>query len=121
MEVAGMVDLQKFVGEALHATRYIWGAAKVHASIGKKVTSVLFVLTLFVEPASAQAVHVEDIRVQLFYERSGKLSEDFTKVKDVSFWNTTIGEGTAKEPANSFLVSIVLRGKPTSFVDSESI
>jgi hypothetical protein len=87
----------------------------------KEVVFALFALTLLVEPASAQAVHVEDIHVQLFYERSGVLSEDFTKVKDPSFWNTIIGEGIAKEPANSLLVSVVLRGKPASSVQSESV
>jgi hypothetical protein len=97
------------------------GKAKTHALIIKKGACALFAFTLPVEPASAQAVNVEDIRVQLFYERSGTLSEDFTKVKDVSFWNTIIGEGIAKEPANSFLVSVVLRGKPASFVESERV
>jgi hypothetical protein len=87
----------------------------------KDVVFGFFTLALLVGPVHAQAVHVEDIRVQLFYERSGVLSEDFAKTKDASFWNTIIGEGSAKEPANSFLVSVVLRGKADSIVHSESV
>jgi hypothetical protein len=87
----------------------------------KDVLFGFFTLALLVGPVHAQAVHVEEIRVQLFYEHSGALSEDFAKTKDASFWNTIIGEGSAKEPANSFLVSVVLRGKPNSFVQSESV
>jgi hypothetical protein len=71
--------------------------------------------------ANAQTAQIEDIRVQLFYERSGTLSEDLTKLKKLSLWNTVIGEGDAKEPANSFLVSVDIRGKPDSFVKQESI
>jgi hypothetical protein len=71
--------------------------------------------------ANAQTAQIEDIRVQLFYERSGTLSEDLTKLKKVSLWNTIIGEGDAKEPANSFLVSVEVRGKPESFNKGESI
>jgi hypothetical protein len=97
------------------------GAKAKDGSIIKNVTFVLFALAFLAERAKAQPVIVEDIRVQLFYESTGKLSADLAKVKDVSFWNTIIGEGFAKEPANSFLVSVVLRGKPASFVNSERV
>ncbi len=70
-------------------------------------------------PATAQALKIEDIRVQLFYERSGTLSPDLTKQKDLSLHNTMLGEGAAKEPANSFLVAVVISGQPSSFDKSK--
>lgn len=51
----------------------------------------------------------------------GTFSEDVTKTKDFHYWNTLIGEGDAKEPANSFLVTIFLRGKPESFDAKEFV
>jgi hypothetical protein len=65
--------------------------------------------------ATAQNATVEDIHVQLFYEYSGALSDDLTKRKSLSLWNTMIGEGASKEPANSFLVSVEVKGAPESF------
>ena len=65
--------------------------------------------------AAAQTAAIEDIRVQLFYEYSGTLSDDLTKRKDLVLRNTMIGEGGAKEPANSFLVSVVVKGQSEAF------
>ena len=65
--------------------------------------------------AAAQDATVEDIRVQLFYEHSGTLSDDLTKRKDFKLLNTMAGEGSSKEPANSFLVSVVIKGAADSF------
>ncbi len=42
--------------------------------------------------AAAQAVQVENIRVQLFYENSGQLSDDLTKKKNLALWNTISGK-----------------------------
>jgi hypothetical protein len=67
------------------------------------------------QDAHAQAATVDDIRVQLFYEHSGKLSDDLTKRKDLALFNTMIGEGESKEPANSFLVAVVVKGQPETF------
>jgi hypothetical protein len=75
------------------------------------------VLTLAAHVAAAQEATVEDIRVHLFYERSGKLSDDLTRRQDIALWNIPIGEGEAEGPANSFLVAAVVRGKPKSFFD----
>lgn len=72
-------------------------------------------VTLAAHGAAAQTVTVEDIRVHLFYERSGKLSEDLTKRQDLTLLNTTIGGGDVEEPADSFLVAAVLHGKPKGF------
>ena len=60
---------------------------------------------------SAPAPSVGKIRMQLFYEDSGRLSEDIAPPAEFSGWNTVIGEGSAKEPANDLLVTVeVLTG-----------
>jgi hypothetical protein len=53
---------------------------------------------------------VTDIKAQLLYERSGKLSVDLTGTPDFAIWNTVIGEGSAEEPADDVLVSAVISG-----------
>ena len=65
--------------------------------------------------AAAQTATIEDIRVQLFYEYDGTLSDDLTKRKDLALSNTMTGEGNAKQPANSFLVAVSVRGQPDTF------
>lgn len=65
--------------------------------------------------ALAQSATVESIGVQLFYEYSGTLSDDLAKRKELSLWNTMIGEGDAKQPANSFLVTVTVKGAPETF------
>jgi hypothetical protein len=71
--------------------------------------------------AETQTVHLDDIKVQLFYEDSGLLSDDLTKKKDMALWNTIIGEGSSGGPAKSFLASIVLRSEPNSFLKQEVV
>jgi hypothetical protein len=97
------------------------GRSHMIAFLNRALIFALAAPCLLIGIASAQTAEIEDIRVQLFYERSGTLSEDLTKLKKVSLWNTIIGEGDAKEPANSFLVSVEIRGKPESFSKRESI
>jgi hypothetical protein len=65
--------------------------------------------------ALAQNATIESISVQLFYEYNGTLSDDLTKRKELGLWNTMIGEGDAKQPANSFLVTVTVRGAPETF------
>ena len=57
----------------------------------------------------------------MFYEDKGTLSFDLTKKPDTALWNTMIGEGGAGGIANSFLVSVVLRSKPESFVENGNV
>jgi hypothetical protein len=65
--------------------------------------------------APAQNATVESISVQLFYEYDGTLSDDLAKRKDLSLRNVMIGEGDAKQPANSFLVAVTVKGAPEAF------
>jgi hypothetical protein len=89
-----------------------------------KTTKAWMVLAAIVclasEARAAEAVQIEDIRVQLFYEDSGQLSKDLTK-KELALWNTIIGEGDSGGPARSFLASIVLRAKPNASVKGEAV
>lgn len=66
-------------------------------------------------PAAADNATIEGIRVQLFYEYDGTLSDDLARRKDVALSNVMIGEGDARQPANSFLVSVGVRGEPDTF------
>jgi len=54
-------------------------------------------------------IRLRAVAAQLYYERSGTLSEDLI-ARDPPFtgWNTVIGEGDASEPSEYLLVSAVL-------------
>src|SRR6266481_247918 len=93
----------------------------MRAACGKTLAVAAMVCFASLSVAAAQTVHIEDIRVQLFYENTGLLSDDFTKKKNLDLWNTTIGEGGSGGPARSFLASIVLRSKPNSFLKQEVV
>jgi len=61
-------------------------------------------------PATTPRATIESIRVQLYYEGSGTLSGNIAPPATFSGWNTVIGEGDAKEPAQEVLVSVRLKG-----------
>lgn len=55
--------------------------------------------------SDGDGVSIGGLRAHLFYERSGVLSEDLiSRDPQFSGWNTVIGEGDAKEPAENLLV-----------------
>jgi hypothetical protein len=62
--------------------------------------------------ASAQ-VAPADIRIQLFLERSGKLSDNLVGAGK-ALHNTVIGEGAAGEPAEAVLVTLGFTGPKNS-------
>jgi hypothetical protein len=59
---------------------------------------------------SADAAQVEAIRVRLFRERSGTFSHDVIETGE-GFWNVIINE----DPSDSFLITVVVRGKPDTY------
>src|SRR4051794_12022224 len=66
---------------------------------------------------SQPVVKLSDIRMQLFYEASGRLSPDLTQAEGgFAGWNVIIGEGDAEEPANDLLVVAELRSADEEFV-----
>jgi hypothetical protein len=68
--------------------------------------------------ASAQ-VAADDIRMQLFLERSGRLSENIVGSRK-NFTNTISGGGDAGEPAEAVLVTLVFTG-PKNTKSSDKI
>lgn len=56
-----------------------------------------------------QAAEIERIRLHLFYEETGRLSEDISPPREYIGWNTIIGEGEAEEIANDLLVAVEVR------------
>jgi len=66
-------------------------------------------------------VEIEDISMRLFYESSGELSEDITAIDDFAGWNTVIGEGSAREPADNMLVTVVLKTTRHDYIDDQPL
>lgn len=54
-------------------------------------------------------VSIGDLKVRLWYEATGRLSEDVS-APDFPLWNSIIGEGGAEEPANDVLVTVEVVG-----------
>jgi hypothetical protein len=64
--------------------------------------------------ALAQAVapvpaELGDIRMHLFYEETGRLSDDISPPRTFAAWNTVIGGGEAEEQANDLLIVTEIR------------
>lgn len=63
------------------------------------------------EPAvNTVPVVLQDMKVQMFLERSGTLSENLVGTKK-KLHNTVLGEGDAGEPADALLVTLVFQGQ----------
>lgn len=77
---------------------------------------LILVSASLLSPAIAQtalpAPQVEQIKVQLYYSLTGRLSVDIANDPDFMGWNTIIGEGGAEEPADDMLVSVRVTGDP---------
>ena len=71
---------------------------------------VPFLAALLAAPSASTTPSVGAIRMQLFYEETGRLSRDIAPPADFTGWNTIIGEGSAEEAANDLLVLIEVRG-----------
>lgn len=59
-------------------------------------------------------IWIDHIEMRLLYAYSGTLSEDISKPFEFSAWNTVIGEGEAKEPADDVLVTVHMGSMPTA-------
>lgn len=57
------------------------------------------------------APKITAIRAQLFYDATGRLSEDILSQKDLALWNTIIGEGSAGAASTSTFVTIEISGR----------
>ena len=69
-----------------------------------------FAAGLAASAVSAEGVEarIEAVGVQLVYQTSGTLSQDIAPPARFTAWNTVIGEGDAREPANDIVVSVRL-------------
>lgn len=47
--------------------------------------------------------------VRLWYESTGRLSDNIAPPRDFTLWNVIIGEGSAEEPANDALFTVEVR------------
>ena len=61
--------------------------------------------------AAAEAPKIAAIRAQLYYEGTGKFSDDVLASGENTLWNTIIGEGGAGAPSNFTLVTVEVTGK----------
>ena len=69
-----------------------------------------------VAPAQSPQPAVADIKAYLIYESSGTLSDNIAPPVKFHGWNTLIGEGDARQPANDVLVMAVVSGPRGSLV-----
>jgi hypothetical protein len=60
---------------------------------------------------AAEAPKIAAIRAQLYFEGSGKFSDDILVSGENTLWNTIIGEGGAGAPSNFTLVTVEVAGK----------
>jgi hypothetical protein len=56
--------------------------------------------------AQVIAVHLDKPQVRLWYQESGRLSDDISPPRPFILWNTIIGEGDAEEHADDALFTI---------------
>jgi len=61
------------------------------------------------QAAAPPAAELGEIRMHLFYEETGRLSDDVSPPRQFSAWNTAIGGGEAEEPANDLLIVTEIR------------
>jgi len=72
---------------------------------------------LLAAPSAPPDASVGAIRMQLFYEDSGRLSKDIAPPAEFTGWNIVIGEGSAEEAANDLLVLVEVRVPPGRALD----
>lgn len=58
--------------------------------------------------ADAQGAYISNPSVRLWYEETGRLSDDIAPPREFNLWNTIIGEGDAEEHANDALFTVEL-------------
>jgi hypothetical protein len=57
------------------------------------------------------APKITAVKAQLFYDGKGTLSDDLFAMKDLSLWNTIIGEGSAGGASNSTFITVEVSGQ----------
>jgi hypothetical protein len=67
----------------------------------------------------AQTVSLDKLQVRLWYQESGRLSDNIAPPAVVSLWNTVIGEGDAEEIANNAIFTAQIRTDGEQNVDQQ--
>jgi hypothetical protein len=57
------------------------------------------------------APKIAAVRAQLYYETKGTFSDDLLTMKDLSLWNTIIGEGSAGGSSSATLITVEVQGQ----------
>jgi hypothetical protein len=84
-------------------------------TLGKRAKSRAAAIALALWGGSTQvqgdtvAAHLGQSQVRLWYQETGRLSEDIAPPKTVGLWNTIIGEGGAEENADDALFIMEIR------------
>lgn len=73
---------------------------------------------LAIPAAAAAEPAIGKIEARLFYEASGRLSDNIAPPAEIALFNTVIGEGGAEEPAGDVLVAVTVAGEAGSFVET---
>lgn len=61
-------------------------------------------------------MHLGKPQVRLWYQETGRLSDDIAPPRDFVLWNTIVGEGEAEEAADDALFTIEVRTEGQQFV-----
>lgn len=72
------------------------------------LTLIVFFVGLTCAIAADMPLKIADIKIRLFFHHSGTFSDKITGKEEL--WNTSIGEGWAREPSTAILVDITVKG-----------
>jgi hypothetical protein len=80
----------------------------------RQITGPFLVFCIMTGPAvGADRLEIESVNARLFLGHTGSLSAPLT-AKD-ALWNTIVGEGNAREPSQSTLIDVMVKGAPGEF------
>lgn len=69
-------------------------------------SAIVAALALATASEQGSSARIGAVRAQLWYEESGRLSNNIAPPASPTLWNTPIGEGDAQESANDMLVTV---------------
>ena len=79
--------------------------------IARVIAAALLTVAALSIAFAAEGPKIAAIHAQLYYEGSGKFSDDILASGENTLWNTIIGEGGAGAPSNFTLVTVEVTGK----------
>lgn len=93
------------------AVVFLCGASSFRAQSTRKAPATTRNHSRSLLPQAKTAPKITAIRAQLFYDATGTFSEDLLSQKDLSLWNTVIGEGGAGGASTSTFVTVEISGR----------